>query len=262
MPRLPRIHYPDAVYHVMSRGVDKRLIFLSDTDREIFLAYLRGVLAEDKIALFSYCLMGNHFHLLLAVSGTPLCLAMHKLLTRYSLYFNRVHDRVGHLFQSRYTALLCRDLAYLIQLAAYINLNPVRAGLAAEPSAWQWSSHDELVKGAGRMLSLQRLMDVTSMGREELVERYLERIATNVETTPAAHHTILELIATAAARSGISYSDLLAGKRGGPYTKAKRLVVDWGKAEGYTDQEIARSLNCSKGAISLLRLRRRYVVKK
>ena len=132
--REPRIHYPGAVYHVMSRGVERRVIFSSDTDRRTFLTYLIDAIQRFNLSVFAYCLMGNHFHMLLAVRDIPLETAMKNLLSHYALYFNWKHERVGHLFQGRYGALVCQNIDYIVQLIAYIHLNPVRAGLAPTPA--------------------------------------------------------------------------------------------------------------------------------
>ena len=141
MPRLPRIHYPGAVYHVMARGVDRREVFLDDLDRHEFLGIVVKLKSETPYSILAYCLMGNHFHFAIKVGAVPLSQIMQRLLTTYVIGFNARHAREGHLFQARYKSRLCLDDAYLVALIRYIHRNPVRAGLVVNPRDWPWSSH-------------------------------------------------------------------------------------------------------------------------
>lgn len=248
MPRNPRIHYPLAVYHVTSRGVEKRDIFLTNADRAVFLAGLTRVARETGVKILAYCLMGNHFHFLLSVSSIPLGRMMQRLLTYYSHYFNHVHRRTGHLFGTRYNAVLCEDLGYLLTAITYIHMNPVKAGLAKEPGDWEWSSHGELTEMRPRLLDQQRLEEVSGMRIEEIRERYLERIPQALESLaePASPKALLE---RAALRAGVAPSEMSSGRRGGPYSRAKREFILAMEAAGYTDLETARLLGCSPAAI-------------
>lgn len=255
MPRNPRIHYPQAIYHVMSRGVEKRPIFMSDKDRRVFLRFLDEAVRADLAALFAYCLMGNHYHLLIAINEIPLAVTMQKALTRYALYFNRTHDRVGHLFQSRYTAMPCQDLAYLIHLVAYIHMNPVRAGLAAHPADWAWSSHGELAGGSPRYLALGRLEESVGMAASELRQCYIDRLASLGDQGIQESPQLEELIGRAALTAGVVPKDILGGRRGKVFTKAKRLLIDWAGKAGFSDVELARTLGCDPSALAHLRKR-------
>lgn len=250
-----RIHYPGAVYHVMSRGVERRAIFLTDADRRMFLTYLIDVIRRHKLSVFAYCLMDNHFHMLIAVDETPLETAMKDLLSHYALHFNIAHERVGHLFQGRYTAIICQDLAYLIHLIAYIHLNPVRAGMAATPADWAWSSHDEFMRLSGPFLNLSQMKNLTGLEPSEARQRYIERIRSEdgeVRRDP----TLRELVTRAAHLAGIDPAALISGKRGPAYTHAKLQLIRWATTEGFTDVEIAAELNCTPTAIYFLRKRR------
>lgn len=252
MPRQPRVHESNAVYHVTSRGVEKRVIYLTDADRRTFLCYLREAAQESRVSLFSYCLMSNHFHLLLAIEEKPLGVFMQKLLTRYSIYFNRIHERVGHLVQGRYHAAICENLGYLIQTVAYIHRNPVRAGIVSTPSEWPWSSHQELLDGGGPILNLSRLGEIVGMTPLELKESYLDRLKTPQTAQRVKTPTLQQLIDEAAAQVGINPTELLMGRRGGKHTRAKRTVADWALAAGYHITEVAYALNCTHQALSKL----------
>jgi len=154
MPRKPRIEFSGAFYHVLSRGNNRQPIFLNPSDYKNFLACLKGTRERYLFILYAYVLMPNHFHLLLETIQTPLSRIMLSLLTKYVKLFNPLHKRIGHLFQSRYKAILCQKDAYLLELVRYLHLNPVRAGLVNLPSEWLWSSHAEYlgIKDSGLRL--------------------------------------------------------------------------------------------------------------
>lgn len=140
MPRKPRIHFSGAIYHAMARGVERRPIFIDDHDRRIFLDQMRRYERELGAKIIAYCLMGNHFHLAIKVAAATLGAFMQRLTGGYAGGLNHRHDRVGHLFESRYKDKLCLDDRYLQALVHYIHMNPVRAGLVAAPGDWPWSS--------------------------------------------------------------------------------------------------------------------------
>lgn len=141
MARKPRVEFPGGLYHVISRGNDRRPIFRDDSDRRQFLELLAKYRKRQAFRLFAFALMTNHFHLLMETSSKPLSKTMQMLLGSYTRYFNRRHHRVGHLFQGRYKAILCEKEPYLLELTRYIHLNPVRSKIVRDPVAYRWSSH-------------------------------------------------------------------------------------------------------------------------
>ena len=141
MARPLRIEYPGAVYHVTSRGNARRKIYLDDEDREMFLATLAWVGERFGWICHSYCLMGNHFHLLIETPKPNLSLGMRQLNGVYTQRFNRRHKKAGHLFQGRFKAILVERDSYLLELARYIVLNPVRAKMVNRPEHYAWSSY-------------------------------------------------------------------------------------------------------------------------
>jgi len=128
MPRQPRLDYTGALQHIISRGVGRCRIFDDSRDRKQFLEWLGGLLKKSDTGCLAWSLMPNHFHLLLRTGRWPLKTVMQRLLTRYSVYYNHRHRRVGHLFQNRYKSILCEEDPYLLELVRYIHLNPLRAG--------------------------------------------------------------------------------------------------------------------------------------
>jgi len=170
MARKPRIHFPGALYHVITRGNRRQGIFLDERDFKMFLAYLSDYKNRYGFHLYAYALMGNHLHLLVEVEEIPLGRIMQSLLFRYTRYFNRLHGEVGHLFQGRYKAILCDKDAYLLELVRYIHLNPVRAKMVKEPEDYVWTGHlSYLRKGADSLIDeefvLDQFSDRRSLGR-------------------------------------------------------------------------------------------------
>ncbi len=141
MPRKPRIEYPGAFYHVISRGNRGQDIFHVDSDRRRCLDKVREYRERYEFLLYAYTLMPNHTHFVLETLEVPLSRIMQGLLQSYTQYYNQKYVKVGHLFQGRYKAILCDKDAYLLQLVRYLHLNSVRAGLVDAPADYPWSSH-------------------------------------------------------------------------------------------------------------------------
>ncbi len=147
MARQWRIEYEGAYYHVLSRGVEQRDIFYDDSDRLIFLDILGRVSERFDIDIYAFVLMNNHYHLLIKTNKANLSRSFQWLGTTYTGYFNRKHDRRGHLFQGRFRSIIVEDDAYLIQLSFYIHRNPVRAGLVDRLVDYRWSSYPAYAYG-------------------------------------------------------------------------------------------------------------------
>jgi putative transposase len=145
VPRAPRVIAPGGIYHVTSRGNRKESIFFSDADRTLFLEILRQVVTRHGWQLFAYCLMHNHYHLVVQVPQADLPTGMRTVNGDYAQWFNRVHGLVGHVFQARYHAVLVESDWHLLHLTRYLALNPVRAGLCESPTDWSWGSYAAIV---------------------------------------------------------------------------------------------------------------------
>jgi len=141
MSRPLRIEFPGAVYHVTSRGDRREPIFNDDLDRARLLRILGEAMLRFDGQILAFCLMGNHYHLVLCTRRANLSRLMRHLNGLYTQYFNRRHTKVGHVFQGRFKAILVDSDTYLLQVCRYVDLNPVRAGLINEPTAWRWSSY-------------------------------------------------------------------------------------------------------------------------
>jgi len=141
MARPLRIEYPGAVYHVTSRGDGREDIYLSDADRKLFLEVLAHVVERFGWVCHAWCLMTNHYHLMIETPKGNLSQGMRQLNGVYTQRFNRAHRRVGHVFQGRYKAILIEKDAHLLELCRYIVRNPVAAGMVKDVGQWSWSSY-------------------------------------------------------------------------------------------------------------------------
>lgn len=141
MSRPLRLEFPGAVYHVTSRGDRREFIYRDDVDREAHLAVIEQAMDRFDAQLLAYCLMGNHYHLVLHTRSANLSLVMRHLNGVYTQRFNRRHGLVGHLLQGRFKAILVDRDAYLLALCRYVENNPVAAGIVPAAGDWPWSSY-------------------------------------------------------------------------------------------------------------------------
>lgn len=147
MPRAPRIDIPGLVYHITSRGVKRLPIFQNDADRQRFLRVLSQTRYEFPFRLHAYCLMTNHYHLLLQTIHHSLSKTMQYFKMIYAKWFNRQGDHVGHVFQGRFHSIPVEEDAYFTTVARYIHLNPVKAGIVKRPEDYAWSNYGRLIRG-------------------------------------------------------------------------------------------------------------------
>lgn len=184
MPRGPRLDGPNALHHVIVRGIEGRLLFLGDADRQDFLDRLASVVTETGLSVLAWTLLPNHAHLLVRTGARPLATAMASLLTGYAGSFNRRHHRAGRLFQNRYKSILVEEEPYLLELVRYIHLNLLRAGLVRtveDLDRFPWSGHSALVGSVRR--TWQDIRDVLGLfgGRMTIARRrYREYLATGI----------------------------------------------------------------------------------
>jgi len=141
MTRPLRIEFKGAVYHITSRGNARQAIFLDEKDFVDFLKVLCSVVKRYHFILHTFCLMNNHYHLLIETPYGNLSRGMRQLNGLYTQRFNRRHQRVGHLLQGRYQAILVDKDNYLLELSRYVVLNPVRAKIVKDPKDWEWSAY-------------------------------------------------------------------------------------------------------------------------
>jgi len=179
MVRPLRLEYPHAFYHVTSRGNARKKIYFDDEDRNRFLEVLSGVVKRYKWLVHSYCLMPNHYHLLVETPEANLSLGMRQLNGVYTQAFNRRHRRVGHVLQGRFKAILVEKEEYLLELSRYVVLNPVKCRLVQNPEDWEWSSYRAMV-GLTRKpeyLETDWLLDQFSSDEKKTRERFRQFVS-------------------------------------------------------------------------------------
>jgi putative transposase len=141
MPRQKRVLSPTQVYHVMVRGNSGRDIFLDNDDKQKLLRIIINKKRENQFILYAYCLMDNHFHLVLKECDDNISHIMKRINTTYVSYFNKKYQLNGHLFQDRFKSEIVESDAYLLALVRYVHNNPIKAGLVTFPKDYQWSSY-------------------------------------------------------------------------------------------------------------------------
>jgi putative transposase len=179
MSRPLRIEYAGALYHVTSRGDGREDIYLSEQDRYDFLTILQQVCKRFNWLVHAYCMMDNHYHLLIETPGGNLSRGMRHLNGVYTQTHNRNHDRVGHVFQGRFKSILVEKEAYLLELARYIVLNPVRAQMVRHAGSWPWSSY-KATAGEGAApdwLTTDWILSVFGKRRSHAQKKYREFVA-------------------------------------------------------------------------------------
>lgn len=284
MARRPRIHFPGALYHVISRGNRRQGIFRDEKDFQRFLGQLSECKTRYPFHLYAYALMKNHIHLLLEVKAVPLSRIMQSLLFRYAQYFNRRYREVGHLFEGRYKAIVCDKDAYLLELVRYIHLNPVRARVVNDPEDYMWTGHLSYLGRKGEGLIDEGLIlglfgkgplsaregyrkfvsEGISGGHERRYyqvkdQRYLgedafiERIETEVKKSEDWTYEIpLEVICRKVSRAMMAEEDELYSSRRDRKVAGVRGVVSYlaRRISGYTVKEIADYFRRSSATIS------------
>jgi putative transposase len=182
MARPLRIEFPGALYHITSRGDRQEAIFEDDEDREAFLRVLAEVVERYNWVCHAYCLMTNHYHLVIETVEGNLSRGMRQLNGVYTQVSNRRHQRNGHLFQGRFKGILVDKDAYLLELSRYVVLNPVRAGMAESPEQWPWSSYGAMVGviPAPKWLAVDGLLRQFGKVRKKARQRYQEFVLAGV----------------------------------------------------------------------------------
>jgi REP element-mobilizing transposase RayT len=182
MPRNPRVFVDGGIYHVASRGSDRQPVFSYDSDRTAFLERLTTIVERYELACIAFCLMGNHYHLVVQTPDARLSRALQELNGGYSRHFNRVHGHSAHLFRNRFFARLIDSDEYLLTVCAYVANNPVRADLCRNPADWPWSSHRATTGAipAPRLLN-EALLREACGGGPNWRERYTDLVGRPVD---------------------------------------------------------------------------------
>lgn len=167
--------YPGAIYHLMGRGIRRLEIYTYEEDYLVFLAILETALAKYKCVLHAYCLMTNHFHLLLETTDHEVWHLMKQLIQLYAMYYNHAHHFKGHVFEDRYKSCLVKSDVYFLQTSRYIHLNPVKAKMCLRPEQYRWSSYRCIAMGEqSKIVSAEKTL--AYFGARQAATRYIDFI--------------------------------------------------------------------------------------
>ena len=257
----------------MARGNDSQDIVTHPAEWSELKGVITRVKRTSDFRLYAYCLMSNHFHLLLKVGDDPLSRVMHRIQTTWSKRFNARRGRKGHVFEDRFKSLPCDDDVYLKSLLRYIHLNPVRAGLANRSEDWPWSSYREYMDpgsaalcdpawplslfGSDRRGSIDSFRDFVLLGLGEepetplLIDSKAPRLSVQEVALPRPPRPDLRQIVTEAAQSrGMDPEAIIQSRRDKEVCAARRIAVSRAVASGYRNIEVARILGISTTAVS------------
>jgi putative transposase len=186
MSRPLRLELSGGLYHVTSRGDRREDIYLDDLDREAWLEVLGQVCERYHWAIHAWCQMTNHYHLVIETSEGNLSAGMRQLNGVYTQKVNNRHRRVGHVFQGRFKGILVERDSYLLELARYVVLNPVRAGMVRDVRKWKWSSYHAMVGTTSRPAWLQAdwILGQFGRGRVRQIQRYVQFVQEGVRGQP------------------------------------------------------------------------------
>ena len=229
MARPLRIEFSGAFYHVTSRGNEEKEVFKSQKDREKFLDYLATASSRYGAVIHAFCLMGNHYHLLLETPDGNLSQIMRHINGAYTTYFNSRRKRAGHLFQGRYKAVLVEAEAYATELTRYIHLNPVRAGITVCPETYPWSSYRGYIgqTATPKWLRTGFILDTFALDREQAQKKYQQFVEDLLLTdyeSPLKRTVASTLLGSAAFIAGITEQHLVTRRADQQLSALKKLV--------------------------------------
>lgn len=256
MARPPRIEAPGAIHHVVARGNERKAIYRDATDKLRFLEILGLTSTRYGWRVLAYCLMGNHYHLLVQTPNANLARGMRELNGVFAQAFNRRHGRDGHLFQGRYRAILVQADEHLLSAVRYIVRNPVRARLCERVEEWRWSSHAATVGSTPPgFLAVDRLLSSLHEDRARARALYLELVEA-ADDPPAPSHPLVHgdenFVASqlTTVKPSVEYTRAYVAPPRPPLQDLVRCpsdaaaMVEAHRAHGYSMRQIASALGC------------------
>ena len=286
MPRKPRIEIGGGLYHVITRGNNRRTIFRWPADYLRFVTILATQKAKLPFYLYAYCLMPNHVHLLIEMQHDPLSRIMQRVLTTYSQFHNRKYKKIGHVFQGRYKSILCQSDRYLAELVRYIHLNPVRAGMVKRPESYEYSGHRAYLGlggsglvdaepvlrhfGAKKARALEAYIQFVRaglrqasqaeyyqaaegrvLGAEEFLAQVKHRVGEHRAAPPRKERIRIEdLLKVAVRSSGLTRAELCGKSKHRGTVAVREAVIVMGRERGISNRELADALGIDPSAVT------------
>jgi putative transposase len=270
-----RIEYPGAFYHVVQRGNNRDNIFLKDADKQRYLSNLIGLRKVYDFNLLGFALMDNHYHLLLQTGEDPLSKVIYRQNMLYSRYFNRTHNRSGHIYGARYKASLVLDESYLFAVLRYIHWNPLKAGLCSDPKDYPWSSDACYRQNRSDIVDIDYILKILNPNRENSIRDYIrmmkvedgvqfesfkiigdETFNDSINKSSREEkelHSDLDQILKSTGVSDIDFELIKAGSRKRYLALYKTAYINEAVAQGYSYREIGSNINISDSAVGLYR---------
>lgn len=277
MARPLRIEFDGALYHVSSRGNERKAIFKDDSDREMFLGTVAEVTERFHWICHAYCLMDKHYHLVIETPDGNLSQGMRQLNGVYTQTFNRRHHRVGHLFQGRFKGILVQKESHFLEVCRYVVLNPIRAKTVSQARQWKWSSYRATagLSEVRRGLTVEEILGYFGQQRRAAQEKYQEYVREGVNEASIwdglEAQSLLGVEGFAQALVGhvtgktkdkeIPKGQRLIGRQsleklferdGKKKAIRDRMIGDAVKKHGYSQMEVARHLKLHYSTISRL----------
>ncbi|MFA7573245.1 MAG: transposase [Lutispora sp.] len=272
MGRPWREEYRGSIYHVIARGNNKEFIFRESIDKGYFVKQLKEAKLGMGYNIYGFVMMDNHYHLIIQPLDKKLQVIMHQINNKYSKFFNGKYERVGHVFQGRYKAILVQDERQMIRLLRYVHQNPVRANICTYADQYEWSSDPYYRKNIDGFINTKVVLNMLDKDRKMAIIKYIqfmkeyenrdydkEKIIGDEayqilfsERKKVIQRKRLDEILAEAAGNQESYELIKAGSRNRNLTQPKIIYAKEALRLKYTNKEIGENINMTESAIKEL----------
>jgi len=269
-----RVHFENALYHVIVRGNNKFFVFNECNWKEEYIKIVLRYKIKFNFKIYAYCIMDNHAHILIEVGKTELSKIMKCIQQVFTQKFNREMNRSGHVFEQRYKAVLCDRENYLISLIRYIHLNPLVAGVTKEVS-YHWSSHNDYIKGKSELVDIDRVFEMLTTNKGEGINEYLDMMnleklddnvdyrlskedlnikLENIETASIEKIEIFKLIEKICIQENIEISEVKTKRRIRKLSNLRKAIILLSeKYCNVRNKELAKELNLDASMVSKIK---------
>ena len=248
MSRVSRIKSSTGLYHVMLRGVDKRIIFTDDMDRIVFLKRIERVKRISDFKLYAYCLMDNHVHMLIGEGNEPLEVVFKRIGVSYVSYFNSKHQLCGHLYQDRFRSEPIETQSYFIDVLKYICQNPVKAGLCSDPSEYCWLGCCGFREESGLIDDPKDIVSLNELSMKEWIEKDCTDV--HIDNITKARYTDRDAINILCSACKCTYIQEIGGW---DKERRNRAIAD-GLSAGLSARQISRVTGIGRGIVDRVKL--------
>lgn len=271
MSRKPRLEYPGGVYHLIQRGNNKEFIFRAMDDKKYLLDLIKEYREIMEFELYGYVIMGNHYHLIIRITETPLRDIMHRINNKFSRHYNQKHKRSGHVFENRYKGILVMDDKYLLSLLRYVHQNSVSAKICDNVEDYIWSSDKNYrFNDKNGIVDIDFILNMLSENRLAAIEAYKKLMDENKKEDISAFEQVdiigkintmmldeymkkekksLDTILSEVTEDKKIIKEIKAGSRKRYLSSYKRKFIEIAIKQNYTMKEIGKSISISDAAV-------------